>query len=523
MPDALPAPAAGPGRRCCCPAPVRCARRCWPPPTTPPIPRSVVAVGATAQRRGPRAARRRGLPTFVCALGDHADRAAWDRGAGGRTRRARARPGGVGRVHEDGRRRPCSSASAAGWSTPTRRCCRPFRGRTPCATPWRPGSPTTGATVHVVDAGARHRAGARPARGAGPPRRRRGAACTSGSRTWSASSWWRRWRALVHRPLTTTREESDRVTEPHPDPPRAARRLRQDRHRGAGRRARRGRRGAGQHRCHRRRGSPTAGIPVTPVEQVTGFPECLDGRVKTLHPAVHAGHPGRPPQARARRRSSTSSASRRSTSSSSTSTRSPRRSPRAPRPTSASSRSTSAARRWCGPRRRTTRRSPSSSTPPGTPRCCAAVAAGGFTLAERQAAGRGGVPRTRRPTTSPSPPGWAACWRPGRRAAASRRGSAPAGSGPTSCATARTRTSAAALYRGLRAGARARRAAARQGDVLQQLRRHRRRLARRARPHRPLRRDHQARQPVRHRRRRRTSPRRTARRTPATRSRPSAA
>jgi len=31
------------------------------------------------------------------------------------------------------------------------------------------------------------------------------------------------------------------------------------------------------------------GIPVTTVEQVTGFPECLDGRVKTLHPAVHAG------------------------------------------------------------------------------------------------------------------------------------------------------------------------------------------------------------------------------------------
>ncbi|MDO5499662.1 MAG: bifunctional phosphoribosylaminoimidazolecarboxamide formyltransferase/IMP cyclohydrolase [Propionibacteriaceae bacterium] len=32
-----------------------------------------------------------------------------------------------------------------------------------------------------------------------------------------------------------------------------------------------------------------AGVPVTPVEQVTGFPECLDGRVKTLHPMVHAG------------------------------------------------------------------------------------------------------------------------------------------------------------------------------------------------------------------------------------------
>lgn len=32
-----------------------------------------------------------------------------------------------------------------------------------------------------------------------------------------------------------------------------------------------------------------AGVTVTPVEQVTGFPECLDGRVKTLHPKIHAG------------------------------------------------------------------------------------------------------------------------------------------------------------------------------------------------------------------------------------------
>lgn len=31
------------------------------------------------------------------------------------------------------------------------------------------------------------------------------------------------------------------------------------------------------------------GVPVTPVEELTGFPECLDGRVKTLHPRVHAG------------------------------------------------------------------------------------------------------------------------------------------------------------------------------------------------------------------------------------------
>jgi len=41
-----------------------------------------------------------------------------------------------------------------------------------------------------------------------------------------------------------------------------------------------------------------AGMAVVPVEQVTGFPEMMDGRVKTLHPKVHGGllarrdHPG---------------------------------------------------------------------------------------------------------------------------------------------------------------------------------------------------------------------------------------
>src|SRR5207248_8604039 len=40
------------------------------------------------------------------------------------------------------------------------------------------------------------------------------------------------------------------------------------------------------------------GVPVIPIEQVTGFPEIMDGRVKTLHPKVHGGllarrrHPG---------------------------------------------------------------------------------------------------------------------------------------------------------------------------------------------------------------------------------------
>src|SRR3954466_5628101 len=32
-----------------------------------------------------------------------------------------------------------------------------------------------------------------------------------------------------------------------------------------------------------------AGLPVTSVADVIGFPEILDGRVKTLHPAIHGG------------------------------------------------------------------------------------------------------------------------------------------------------------------------------------------------------------------------------------------
>lgn len=33
----------------------------------------------------------------------------------------------------------------------------------------------------------------------------------------------------------------------------------------------------------------SAGVKVTNVSDITGFPECLDGRVKTLHPNIHAG------------------------------------------------------------------------------------------------------------------------------------------------------------------------------------------------------------------------------------------
>ena len=32
-----------------------------------------------------------------------------------------------------------------------------------------------------------------------------------------------------------------------------------------------------------------AGLPVIEVSSITGFPEIMDGRVKTLHPAIHGG------------------------------------------------------------------------------------------------------------------------------------------------------------------------------------------------------------------------------------------
>ena len=45
----------------------------------PAYPASVVAVGSDRDAEGLEHARRRGLPTFVCAVRDHPDRAAWDR------------------------------------------------------------------------------------------------------------------------------------------------------------------------------------------------------------------------------------------------------------------------------------------------------------------------------------------------------------------------------------------------------------------------------------------------------------
>ena len=107
-------------------------------------------------------------------------------------------------------------------------------------------------------------------------------------------------------------------------------------------------------RRHRAARSPTPASPVTEVGDYTGFPEMLDGRVKTLHPKVHGGilarrdvaahrdgaRGARHPDDRPRRRQPLSVP------------RDGRASPAA-RSTTRSRTSTSAARRWCAPRRRT--------------------------------------------------------------------------------------------------------------------------------------------------------------------------
>ena len=70
---------------------------------------------------------------------------------------------------------------------------------------------------------------------------------------------------------------------------RAALGLRQARDRRVRPRARRARRRAGLDRRHGARSWPTAGLEVRAIEDFTGFPEIMDGRVKTLHPKLYAG------------------------------------------------------------------------------------------------------------------------------------------------------------------------------------------------------------------------------------------
>jgi phosphoribosylaminoimidazolecarboxamide formyltransferase/IMP cyclohydrolase len=240
-----------------------------------------------------------------------------------------------------------------------------------------------------------------------------------------------------------------------------------------------------------------AGVPVTAVEQVTGFPECLDGRVKTLHPGVHAG------------------------------LLADRRLPEPCRqleelriepfdllvsnlyPFTATVMS-GASREECveqidigGPAmvRAAAKNHPSVAvvTSPGQyPQVLQALQGDGFSLEERQSLAAAAFRHTATydvavaswlgnvvaPDPGPSPfPAWVgATW---EQKAVLRYGENP--------------HQAAAVYTGFGRGPGRRRTAARQGDVVQQLRRRRRRGARSARLSTLGGRDHQARQPVRHR------------------------
>ena len=73
------------------------------------------------------------------------------------------------------------------------------------------------------------------------------------------------------------------------DPPRPDFRFRQDRPYRVRARARGPRRSADLDRGHGEVALRDAGLDVTEVSAVTGFPEIMDGRVKTLHPKIHGG------------------------------------------------------------------------------------------------------------------------------------------------------------------------------------------------------------------------------------------
>ncbi|MDQ1532113.1 MAG: phosphoribosylglycinamide formyltransferase 1 [Microbacteriaceae bacterium] len=115
-------------------------------------PAEVVVVGADRPAPGLDGARRRGLPTFTCALADHPDRAAWDRALAGQLA-----------AHE-----PDLVVSAGFMKLVGPAVLERFAGRMinthPALLPAFPGAhavrdalaagvETTGATVHVIDAG----------------------------------------------------------------------------------------------------------------------------------------------------------------------------------------------------------------------------------------------------------------------------------------------------------------------------------------------------------------------------------
>ncbi|TYP89783.1 phosphoribosylglycinamide formyltransferase [Blastococcus xanthinilyticus] len=118
----------------------------------PAYPATVVAVGADRDAAGLEHARRRGVPTFVCALGDSPDRAAWDRALAARI--AGFAPDLVvsaGFMKIVG---PAVLAAFGGRLINTHPALLPaFPGAHAVRDALAAGAQVTGSTVHLVDAG----------------------------------------------------------------------------------------------------------------------------------------------------------------------------------------------------------------------------------------------------------------------------------------------------------------------------------------------------------------------------------
>ncbi|CCG05040.1 phosphoribosylglycinamide formyltransferase [Blastococcus saxobsidens] len=118
----------------------------------PGYPAAVVAVGADRDAPGLAHARARGLATFVCAVGDHPDRAAWDEALAARI--AGFAPDLVvsaGFMKIVG---PAVLTAFAGRLINTHPALLPaFPGASAVRDALAAGVPVTGATVHLVDAG----------------------------------------------------------------------------------------------------------------------------------------------------------------------------------------------------------------------------------------------------------------------------------------------------------------------------------------------------------------------------------
>lgn len=118
----------------------------------PAYPAAVVAVGADRPAAGLEHARRRGIATFVCSLGDHPDRAAWDRALAAEV--ARHDPDLVvsaGFMKIVG---PAVLGAFGGRLVNTHPALLPaFPGAHAVRDALAAGVPVTGATVHLIDAG----------------------------------------------------------------------------------------------------------------------------------------------------------------------------------------------------------------------------------------------------------------------------------------------------------------------------------------------------------------------------------